>query len=158
MIYDNEAQYVEDLEFDKGRVNKAWGDWIADVAEWKYFVTLTFREEDTSEEKAEREFIKWIRNINKAEFGNNYTRKVGHSYFSYIVGMEYQIRGTPHFHVLIDKPINCTAALSFWKHNGFAQISFIRKYDESIKYVIKYAIKAEKINVFVTDSGIDIID
>jgi hypothetical protein len=66
---------------------------------------LTFRKE-TAPDVAKSKFKGLVKTLNQDVYGKRYTKKVGHSYFSYIQGIEYQRREVIHFHVLIDRPVN----------------------------------------------------
>ena len=60
---------------------------------WIVFLTLTFREE-TAYDVAIAKFKRLVRVINKKVVGNQYTNIVKHSYFSYVLGIEYQQQGS----------------------------------------------------------------
>jgi len=118
--------------------------WLSQVRDWKHFVTLTFKD-DVSDDKGLLEFKLLIRRLNVAAFGNNYTRKVGHSYFSYVCGIEKQDRGTIHFHVIMDRPIDLNGLWDFWFHrNGYEKHEYLETPDSPLKaisYSLKYATK-----------------
>ena len=79
---------------------KANAEWIAGLSDWIVFLTLTFREE-TAYDVAKAKYLRLVRELNKSVVGNQYTNFVKHSYFSYVLGIEYQRRGVIHFHVLM---------------------------------------------------------
>ncbi len=87
--------------------------WISEMAVWKVFLTLTF-ENETPVDRAMEKFKRLVRELNKSVFGKNYTRKVGHSYFSYILAIEKQGRGVIHFHVLIDRAVDFKLIHKWW--------------------------------------------
>jgi hypothetical protein len=121
-------------------VRKNWSAWLS-KRKWLVFLTLTFREE-TSPEIALKLFEKLVQLLNKEVFGEHYTNYVGHSYFSYVVGIEYQKRGTIHFHVLIDRPVNFDSIHRLWNAwAGFAKPEIIQQNENAVNYVTKYAAK-----------------
>jgi len=97
--------------------------WLCNAKHWINFVTLTFREE-ISKEAAYKKFKLLLRALNTRLLGEHYCLKVHHSYFSYILGTEYQLRGVIHFHMLVDKPIDYQFIHDYWK--DIAGISLYR--------------------------------
>ncbi len=121
-------------------IRKAWSEWLA-KKDWLVFLTLTFRDE-TSTDVALRLFKLLVRKLNQNVFGDHYTRFVHHSYFSYVVGIEFQSRGTIHFHVLIDRPVNFDLIHTLWNSwAGFAKPEIIKLNENAVYYVTKYAAK-----------------
>lgn len=116
-------------------------EWLMGRENWCTFFTFTFREE-ISKESAYRQIKYFIRIANELKFGKHYTQKVGHSYFSYVIGMERQERGVIHFHMCIDREIDFSWVHWFWnlKH-GFVWIEKIQDLPKSLKYTVKYAVK-----------------
>lgn len=131
------------------QVSESWISWVSGLANWKTFVTLTFKDEKAPD-VAMSLFKWWVRINNEQLFGKRYLKKVGHSYFSYVVGMEYQSRDVIHFHVLVDKPINFKVTHKAWGNRcGFAWIDGDFKNKENvISYVCKYVMKGGEIEVF----------
>ncbi len=124
----------------KNIVRKNWSEWLS-KRKWRVFLTLTFREE-TSPEIALKLFQKLVQILNEEVFGKHYTNYVGHSYFSYVVGIEFQKRGTIHFHVLIDRPVNFETINRLWNAwAGFAKPESIKQNENAVYYVTKYAAK-----------------
>jgi hypothetical protein len=137
--FDNASEVWESLECRK-IMRKEWSEWLS-MRKWCVFLTLTFREE-TSPEVALRLFQLLVRKLNENVYGDHYTRYVHHSYFSYVVGIEYQSRGTIHFHVLIDRPVNFTLIHTLWNAwAGFAKPEIIMQNENAVYYVTKYAAK-----------------
>lgn len=138
----------------KKELQVAYCDWLADAANWQVFLTLTFREM-ISPEAAFCYFRRLVQLINKDVFGKNYTHKVGHSYFNYVVGMEYQQREVVHFHALFDRPIPFTRVHTWW--NQAAGFAYIRKVENlgALEYVTKYVTKSgeENLHVFLGSKG-----
>jgi len=123
-----------------------WLDWLKQK-DWKIFVTLTFKNE-VFPDIARRKLKLLIRKLNECVFGLHYTKFVGHSYFSYIAGLEYQRRGVIHFHLLIDKPVNFHLMHEFWNEiAGFAHVQILRDLDGALDYVTKYVIKCGQMEV-----------
>lgn len=119
-------------------------DWLLE-RKWLVFLTLTFREE-IEPEIALKKVQKLIRVLNQDVVGIHYTNYVGHSYFSYVIGIEFQKRGVVHFHILIDSPVNFQLIKSYWnKIAGFADPQIIRENINSVYYVTKYAAKCGEI-------------
>jgi hypothetical protein len=124
-------------------------DWLSNMCDWKVFVTLTFRDYKTPD-VARALFRWWVKKNNEYAFGKRYSKKVGHSYFSYIMGLEYQKRDVVHFHVLIDSPINYSLTHELWGDRcGFAWIDGeIKQKCDVVKYVCKYVLKGGDIDIY----------
>lgn len=127
----------------------AWAEWVSSLCDWKSFITLTF-ERERFPDVAKSLFRWWVKVNNQYVFGKRYTRKVGHSYFSYLCGMEYQKREVVHFHVLVDKPIHYSVTHNAWGDRcGFAWIDGKLKDKQSvIDYVCKYVTKGGEIDIY----------
>ena len=124
--------------------------WVYGLANWKSFITLTFKEEKSPDVAAA--LWRWfVRQNNEHAFGKHYTRTVGHSYFSYVVGMEYQVRDVVHFHALVDQPIDYEFVHRTWGERcGFAWIDGkIKSMAAAVAYVCKYCVKRGQINAYV---------
>lgn len=130
-------------------------NWVIGLANWKSFLSLTFRDEKTPD-VAMSLFNWFIRENNKHAFGKHYTRKVGHSYFSYVLGLEYQTRDVVHFHALIDKPIDFSFVHKTWGERcGFAWIDGnIKSKAAAVQYVCKYCVKGGQIEAFVNKKNV----
>ena len=115
--------------------------WLSEKEKWCIFFSFTFREE-VSKEKAYREIKRFIRIANEIKYGNHYTQKVHHSYFSYVCGMERQERGVIHFHMCVDREIDFNWVHAYWNmRNGYAWIEKIEDLPKSLRYTVKYAVK-----------------
>lgn len=123
--------------------------WVQGLANWTSFVTLTFRE-NKFPDVAWSLFQWFVRQNNIHALGKHYTRKAGHSYFSYAVGMEYQTRDVVHFHVLVDKPIDYSYVHFTWGDRcGFAWIDTdLKDKNKVIDYVCKYVLKGGQVDVY----------
>jgi hypothetical protein len=129
----------------------AYASWLAKLADWKIFITLTFKD-PTSGDVANWQFRRLLQVLNKDAFGKRYVRKVGHSYFSYAVATEYQRRDVIHFHALADKPINMNVVHSYWNHAaGWAWIEPVKNLDQVTSYCSKYCVKGGQVEVYMTE-------
>jgi hypothetical protein len=127
----------------------AWVEWASTFANWKTFITLTFKDEKYPD-VALSLFRWWVRVNNEYVFGKHYNKKVGHSYFSYLVGTERQTREVLHFHVLIDKPINYSLTHQAWGNRcGFAWIDGnLDDKGKVVEYVTKYVAKGGELDLY----------
>lgn len=155
--------YGEPDEVWEGRVSrrerrKAYAAWLATWAPWRVFVTLTFAE-DRPPDSAKAFFRKLVRELNRDLLGKRYSRIVGHSYFSYVLATEYQSRGAIHFHFLADRPLNFQLLHDSWKAwVGFAQTEILGSPLRALKYVVKYVVKNDDIEVYRSDwKGVPIV-
>lgn len=120
--------------------------WYSKLKNWKVFTTLTFRDL-RSPDVAEKYFTRLIQVLNKNAFGKNYRKKVKHSYFSYIRGIEFQRRNVVHFHFLADAPINFDLVHRWWGNAaGFAWIDKVEDQKKALKYVCKYITKGGRVD------------
>lgn len=125
--------------------------WILSLANWINTMTLTFRN-DTPYDVAIAKFKRLVRYLNKDLFGKHYTKIVKHSYFSYVLGIEYQSRGVIHFHGLVDKPVNFKFIHTFWNDcAGYAYIKKIRSQFDCVKYIAKYNLKGGQNEVYIAE-------
>jgi hypothetical protein len=124
---------------------KAYAAWIASLRFWMVFLTLTFKEE-TPYDSALKKYRRLVRKLNKSVVGNQYTKFVKHSYFSYILGIEYQRRDVIHFHVLIDKPVPFQLIHNYWNDlAGYAWAEKTYNHTDVVRYVTKYISKGGEI-------------
>jgi len=124
-------------------------EWIFGLADWKSMLSLTFKDERTPD--VANSLFKWfVRENNKHLIGKHYSQKVGHSYFSYVLGMEYQTRDVVHFHALVDKPLDYSFVHRTWGGRcGFVWIDGnIRSRAQAVNYVCKYCVKGGQIEAF----------
>lgn len=128
---------------------------------WDWFATCTFKEPVTKS-GAERDWNRFIRELNTIRFGKQYRRR-GET-ITYARGIEYQRRGVLHFHSLIGRLVprmNQFDAMKIWEQcgslinvngvqvsrTGFARIY---EYDPSLGglyYLTKYVSKGGEITV-----------
>lgn len=127
---------------------EAYPEFVAEVADWKSFLTLTFRDEKYPDQ-AKKKFLFMVRLLNERAFGMNYRKIVGHSYFSYCVGTEYQSREMIHFHVLVDAPVEYQAVHDIWEDlAGFAWIDQIKDLGNVVRYICKYVTKSGDLDIY----------
>lgn len=131
-------------------VAESYRIWISELAVWRVFLTLTF-ENETSYDNAMKKFKLLVKKLNRQMFGKNYSRIVGHSYFSYVLAIEKQGRGVIHFHVLIDRPVDFKLIHKWWGDNcGFAWAETTEDFQKVVKYVTKYICKGGEVIPFLT--------
>ena len=132
----------------KGEQRKAYVTWLLTLARWRSMISLTFRDEKP-EDSARAWLRKLIRELNESLFGRRYRRLVGESYFSYAAALEYQSRGVPHFHVLVDRPVDFALIHARWgEWAGFSWTDLLRDPHRGIRYVVKYAVKHGDLDVY----------
>jgi hypothetical protein len=91
--------------------------------------------------------------LNRDAFGDHYARDVGHSYFSYVLATEYQVRQALHFHFLADRPLNFDLIHTWWGSTcGFAWLESIHDRGKCVSYLSKYVTKSDQeLKFFVTE-------
>jgi hypothetical protein len=115
------------------------------VAFWPVMATLTFRD-PVGPDPAMARWRSLVRVLNESVFGSHYTQKVKHSYFSYLMGIEFQRRDVVHFHALISRPVDFGLIHRWWnKAAGFAWVSQVRDRVASLNYVTKYVLKGGEV-------------
>lgn len=126
-----------------------WVDWLHEMG----FVpdshlTLTWRDSGpTTSTSALWWWGKLVAALNVAMFNRQYTHVVGHSYFSYVVGVEWQQRGAIHLHVVVDAPVSYATVHEWWGTRcGFAWIRGEVDYSQ-VRYVLKYALKGGNLDI-----------
>jgi hypothetical protein len=119
--------------------------WIGSLRPWSRFVTLTFRNE-TPTDVAMSKFRKLVTSLNREVFGKHYARIVGHSYFSYVLGIEQQKRDVIHFHMLADRPLHFERIHKLWNEwAGFAWTEIVESREKVVEYVCKYVTKGGEV-------------
>ena len=132
----------------KQELVEGWEQFVTGFASWKWFVTLTFRDIVTNDQ-LEHQFRFLVQCLNRDLFGNHYTRIVGHSYFSYAMGIEAQRRGALHAHLLIDQNINLNILHPIWnKMAGFAWAVPVDDVDRAVNYLSKYISKGGDLSLY----------
>jgi len=131
-------------------VTEAWKNWISNWETWHSFVTLTFREEKSPD--VAWALFKWlIQMLNSRLFGDHYTKIVGHSYFSYVVGIETQKRGVLHYHMLTSRPVDYGLIHAAWGERcGFAWTYRNKSQFGASDYISKYVVKDGEVEFYRT--------
>lgn len=115
------------------------------VAHWSSIMTLTFRN-PVGPDPAMARWRGLVKVLNESLLGKHYTQKVHHSYFSYMMGIEFQRREVIHFHALISRPIDFGLVHRWWNAAaGFAWLSIVRDREAALNYCTKYVIKGGEI-------------
>lgn len=125
------------------------GDWLAWFASVDFrptsFITLTFdnRYSEVGPDWVRGLWKKLVHELNKDVGGVHYKRKFKHSYFSYVMTLEYQTRGALHVHALVDNWINFEMVHRLWQSwAGFAWVRRVHPGSEhELHYVLKYVTK-----------------
>lgn len=121
-----------------------WVDWILAAGFVPHSkLTLTF-ENDVCEGKAWAMWHRLVRELNvRTTLGPGYRRKVKHSYFGYVVGMERQARGVVHLHAVVDNRVSYVNVHRLWNEwAGWAWCKPVRDGEASLRYALKYALKS----------------
>ena len=135
----------------KKQISKLYVDWLIEVADWRSFITLTYRDE-VNPTVACKHLQRLVRDLNETIYGTRYLRKVGHSYFSYAVGLEFQKRGVLHFHMIVDQYVPFEEVHRYWnKYHGFVWIEPILDKAKTVNYVTKYVFKGGEVIPFIRD-------
>lgn len=135
---------LEKLEEQAELIN-AFINFVLSLTSWKSFITLTFKE-PVGVDVALAKVKSLVALLNKRMYGKHYTRLVGHSYFSYAMGMEFQRRDVIHFHLLVDKSVDFQLIHSWWGAcAGFAYIEEITDRSKVVNYVCKYVLKGGEV-------------
>lgn len=116
---------------------QAYTAWIYSLRDWSAFITLTF-EHETAPDVANRLLQRLISKLNEEVFGVDYKKTIGHSYFSYVLGIEMQKREVPHFHLIVDRPVNFQLIHLLWnKWAGYGWTEIIKDKEKAVMYIAK---------------------
>ena len=137
-------------------LRNAWTEYITGFADWRSFWSLTFSEQDRTHDVTRDEatflFRRLIQSLNRNLFGNNYTRIVGHCYFSYAIAYEFQKKGTLHIHVLADRRTNWQLINRLWRQMaGICLVEPVSGRDGAAKYMSKYVSKGGDVMLYRPD-------
>ena len=126
-----------------------WAEWLPTLFQPKQFLTMTSRDE-VHEDTLLRRHGYLLRKMNKAIFGNNWTRR-GEG-ISYMLGLERQKRGVLHLHAVWDAPfVPYDQFHSICNRiSGFALIEPVDAATGVAYYVAKYSAKGGRIEVYLT--------
>ena len=138
-----------------GDLRRAWLAWLAPVA-WQWNVTLTFARRRPGDEFVQRKLAWFVEYVNRKAFGRHWS-KFGPG-VQWIAALEYQRRGTPHFHMLmltvdtlitLNDMVGRFEAAHAWQSfaGGFASVQAVKSAKFSIRYVVKHACKGGRIEV-----------
>lgn len=135
----------------KNELVQAYATWICDLRDWSGFITLTFKN-DTAPDVANRLLQRLISKLNEECFGANYETTIGHSYFSYVFGIELQKREVSHFHLIVDRPVNFQLIHRLWnKWGGYAWTALIRDKEKTVMYISKYIGRGGEVLPYLAD-------
>ncbi len=133
--------YSTTAKTERVMLREQWESYVRDFADWKFFITLTFRDVVTRDQ-SEHLWRFLVQVMNQELYGNHYVRIVGHSYFSYVVGHEHQKRGALHLHALVDQRVHFSLIHSVWnKVAGYAWVEPVTDLARAVAYVSKYVVK-----------------
>lgn len=122
----------------------AYGEWIASLAPWSHFVTLTHRLPDSSNANVARHYTrvgfgKHRRLVRDWFHGEVRPRDAGARWWS---EMELHETGIPHEHGLLALSATAPALTirqAWWDVAGYARVDPIKKPEAVARYVAKYA-------------------
>lgn len=154
--FHNQLSYSDYVRAEKKYERMPWLEHIAAAGPWLSFLTLTFSDdkippgsEQIIPEQADKKWKYFIQCLNTDALGQHYVNKVGHSYFGYVRGLEYQRRGVVHFHALVDRRLNFDMAHRMWRHiAGYLWISTINDPKAALAYVTKYCTKGGQVDFY----------
>lgn len=181
VVASNDGQAAAARGGDAGRVTvEDWISWLRAVGfQPRMFLTLTY-DNRYSEMPAEwvRSTWKWlVHKLNHEIGGNQYKRKFKHSYFSYVMALEYQKRGALHIHALIENPSEAIRYMrihelwspKFGGRYGFAWLSHVPNpkltglgalkagsEDAALRYVLKYVLKDSSPLVWIKKKRVEV--
>jgi len=127
------------------RARKQFGEWLS-LPEWDWYTTHTFKADYVSPKQADKAWYSWFNSLRVAAKARELTPSIyGAAAPFYFRVVEYQDRGTLHFHSLIGGVGDVRRLLfkDFWELNGFARVE---RYDNdrgANYYVGKYLTKAD---------------
>jgi len=127
------------------RARNEFGAWLS-LPRWEWYTTHTFKAEYVSQKQADAAWYAWFNSVRQAAKARGYTPSVygEHAPFYFRV-VEYQDRGTLHFHSLIGNVGDIRRLLfkDFWELNGFARVEKYEPGKGANFYVGKYLTKVE---------------
>ena len=131
----------------KQELKAAWVELLGRYA-WEWFCTLTFEQARVHPERADKCFRVWLALVNQAAFGKRWRRQ-GKGVL-WARGIEFQRRGSVHFHVLLARVGNVRrlSMMDVWANlAGWARIRPVEHQDRVAKYVAKYVAKGGEIDL-----------
>ena len=127
------------------RSRKAFGEWLS-LPPWNWYTTHTFKAAYVSPKQADHDWYSWFNGLRVSAKAKGLTLSVYGSIAPfYFRVVEYQDRGTLHYHALIGGVGDIRRLLfkDIWELHGFARVE---KYDVGRGanfYVGKYLTKAD---------------
>lgn len=114
---------------------------------------LTWRQ-DIAPDRQEKALWWWralVKHLNQGmcygEGPKDHRRRWGHSYFSYVVGVEMTTLGAVHLHAVVDNWIDYRRAHDWWNYFcGWLWIKTPEDKPRAMRYALKYAIKCGAFN------------
>jgi len=120
-------------------------------------LTLTFDPKRWSDKGISQRQAQWwwrrlVRVLNAEQGGDRFRRKWGHSYFSYVLGIEHHRSGAIHAHALVDQWVDFELVHRWW--NYYCGYAWIRKVQEAqgtaaLRYVLKYVVKEADVCIWL---------
>jgi hypothetical protein len=127
------------------RSRKAFGQWLS-LPEWDWYTTHTFKAEYVSPGQADQAWYAWFNSLRGAAKSIGLTPSLyGEAAPFYFRVVEYQDRGTLHFHALIGAVGDIRRLLfkDFWELYGFARVEEYDPGRGANFYVGKYLTKSD---------------
>ena len=127
------------------RARNAFGEWLS-LPEWDWYTTHTFKADYISPKQADRAWYSWFNSLRLTAKAMDYTPSCyGSQAPFYFRVVEYQDRGTLHFHSLIGGAGDIRRLLfkDLWELNGFARVEKYEPNKGANFYVGKYLTKAD---------------
>jgi hypothetical protein len=130
----------------KDRLRAEWAEFLGRWS-WEWFGTFTFRGEIVHPERADKQFRRWLSDLNSEVHGKRWKR--GIKSVGWARALEIQKRGVIHYHALI-RGVGDLRRLSMmdrWNEMaGFSKILPIRSQLAVRNYVSKYVVKDGEID------------
>lgn len=127
------------------RSKKAFGEWLS-IPKWQWFVTQTFKADYVSPRQSDRAWYSWFNALRVSAKAKGLTPSIyGEQAPFYFRVVEYQDRGTLHYHSLIGNVGDIRRLLfkDFWELHGFARVEKYEAGKGANFYVGKYLTKAD---------------
>jgi len=144
------------ISYEEGKkLRQAYVEWIMPLSDWQWYCHFTFKN-PVHPEQANRRFLRFTRDINKALFGKRYGEN-GQG-VSWVRGQEWQKRDVIHFHVLHGGGVSVLRRLTYmdrwYEDNGIARIQPYDKDKGAVYYMVKYILKGGEIDLYIPKNGI----
>ncbi|MBA7546187.1 hypothetical protein ES705_38570 [subsurface metagenome] len=127
------------------RSRRAFGEWLS-LPKWDWYTTHTFKAEYVSPKDSDRAWYSWFNSLRVSAKALSYTPSLyGEQAPFYFRVVEYQDRGTLHFHALIGGVGDIRRLLfkDFWELHGYARVLAYEPGKGANFYVGKYLTKAD---------------